>query len=282
MELSIDQAKKHSADFMYIWADENKFLRYIPKKYASVIRVKKANQQKLLRLSAEKYKTTYDAYTTAIRQAFIDDYAHTPAEALVILAQGGQIAGKNWKEGVYGIGSLSNKFSGATVNDAEVTVDQNNGHIYAGGKDITDTSKTVYNNINGNVVAYQLFSIDDVITFMSQYNKTTKKYYAQSYVDADGNKHNASGATIGSSDAGSIWESIILSLETFINWIISIFGGDSNRETINAGNTLPNQQADGFVQEAGMGEAGGILLVLAAGGALMASGVLGKKRKISK
>lgn len=279
MELTIQQAQKHSADFMYIWADENKFLRYIDKKYANIIRVKKANQKKLLMLSAEKYNSTYDAYTSAVRAAFIEEWGHTPAEALVILAQGGEIAGKNWREGVYGIGSLSNEFSGATINDQKVTVDEKTGHIFAGGKDITDTSRTVYQNVKSQVVAYQLFSKEDVITFMSQYNKSLKKYYAQSYVDADGVKHSANGTVLSGGDSGSIWETIILSIQTFINWIISLFGGNSDAELINADNTLPNQQTDGFVFQSGMTEASGILIALAAGGVLMGSGIIGKKKK---
>ena len=281
MELTIQQAQKHPADFMYIWADEENFLKYIEKQYADIIRIKKANQKKLLVRSAEKYKITYDEYTSAIRSAFMQKYKHTPAEALVILAQGGEIAGKNWREGVYGIGSLSNEFSGATINDQKVTVNETNGHIYVGSRDITDTSKTVYQNVNKKVVAYQLFSNEDTITFMSQYNKTLKKYYAQSYVDADGVKHSANG-TVMSGDSGTLWEDIVLWVQTVINWIISVFGGDSEKELINADNTLPNQQTDGFVFRSGMTEASGILIALAAGGVLMGSGIIGKKRRKNK
>ena len=275
MELTIQEASRQSANFMYIWADENKFLRYIPKKYASIIRTKKANQKKLLVLSAEKYGTTYEAYTTAIRSAFIEQWGHTPAEALVILAQGGQIAGKDWSEGVYGVGALYvDTFSGHTG----ITVRPEDGHILNNGTDVTDTTKTVYTTIKKQAVPYQLFATVDNVTYMSQYNKLQKKYYAQSFSTADGQYSARTGDTINASDNADIWGAIVAAIDKFINWLISLFAGDTSRDTLNATNTLPDQKADGFVQEAGFGEAGTILLVLAAGGALMASGAFGKKR----
>lgn len=279
-ELTIDQVRANAANFMYIFAPDA-FLKAIPSKYAKIIRMKAANQKLLLQRSAEKYGSTLSAMESAAREGFIAQYGVTPIDALVTLANGGSVAGKNWKEGVFGIGALSNKFSGATVNDQEVTVNSSNGHIYVGNTDITDESKTVYQNIGDSAVAYQLFSKDDVLTFMSQYNKTTGKYYAQSYVDANGTKHNASGSTISNSESGSVWENIIFSIQTFIDWLLSLFGYNSSN-TLNEENTLPNQKTDGFVYESGFGEAGAILLALAAGGALLALGGKGKKGKKTK
>lgn len=282
IELTLKQACAHSADFMYIWADERDFLRYIKSNYASVIRVKKANQQKLLRLSVEKFGGTYEEWTKALREAFIEQWNHRPEEALVILAQGGQIAGKDWSKGVYGIGALTNNFNGITVEDQKITVNASDGHIYMGTEDITDKSKTVYSTIGKKTVAYQLFSkkIEGLgYTFMSQYNKTLKKYYAQSYADDQYTYNAKNGKEMTASESGDIWGTILLSIEQFINWIISLFGGSSaNKEMISAANTLPNQKADGFVSEAGMGDTGLILLAAAAGGWLI-FGSKGKKQK---
>lgn len=282
-KLTIEQAKANSADFMYIFADENKFLRFINQKYANVIRGKKANQTKLLMLSAKEYGKTYEDYTTAVREGFIETWGVTPAEALVTLAQGGSIAGKNWKEGVYGIGALTNTFE-VEYEGNKVLVDAKTGHLFWNNQDITDTSKTVYKSIGGKSTPYQLFgSIKTLGTaspvFMSQYNKTMKKYYAQSFTD-NGTMYSAKAKEITASDNADIWGAIALGFENFINWLVSLFTGtDLNKTSISAENTLPNQQADGFVYQSGMGEAGGILLLLAAGGALMAGG-LGKKKKI--
>lgn len=119
MELTITQAQKNAANFMYIWADKKEFLQKIDKKYANIIEGKKLNQIKLLKLSAQKYGKSYEEYTDAIREAFIATYDVTPAEALVILAQGGSIAGKNWSEGVYGIGAL---YVNVFTNNQAITV----------------------------------------------------------------------------------------------------------------------------------------------------------------
>lgn len=295
VELTIKQACEHPASFMYVYASDQ-FLNAIDAKYASVIRLKRANQKKVLMLSADKFLGDYtkvNQYYDAIATAFKEAYDVTPLEALIILAQGGEVAGKNWSEGVYGVGALpTSTFSGVTTGDGStVSVDAATGHIFYGNKDITDESKTVYNNVKGKVIAYQLFGKDDFgYVYMSQYNKTRKKYYAQTWTDDNGSNHKANnGNIIGASDGASIWGNINLDwdwIKNILNWLLSIFGitpipevGET--KTLSADNTLPNQQADGFVQEAGMGEAGMILLALAAGGALLAGGIKGTKKSVN-
>ena len=281
MELTIKEACKQSANFMYIWADEQKFLKYIKPEFASVIRVKKANQRKLLELSADKYGKTLDDYTSAIREAFIEEWKHTPAEALIILAQGGQIAGKNWQEGVYGVGALNTQFSGNEYNGQPITVNTETGHIFCGTEDITDESKTVYNTVNKKTIPYQLFSRDLMGNiYMSQYNKLQKKYGAQSWSDDHGTYSAKTGSEITASDSADIWGTISLSIQKFLDWLLSLFGiTTGNKEMITAENTLPSQTADGFVQEAGMSEAGMIVLALAAGGLLLSGGL--KKKNVN-
>lgn len=277
MELTITQAQKNAANFMYIWADKKEFLQKINKKYANIIEGKKLNQIKLLKLSAEKYGKSYEDYTNAIREAFIATYDVTPYEALVILAQGGSIAGKNWSEGVYGIGAI---YVNVFTNNSAITVRESDGHILNNGVDITDESKTVYTTIKKQAVPYQLFATVDDVIYMSQYNKTRKKYHAQSYSTAQGQYSARTGNEINASDTADIWGTILSSLEMVVQWILSIFGGvTTNRETISAENTLPNQQEDGFVQEAGFGGATTTLLLLVAGGALLAGGINPKTKK---
>lgn len=284
LELSLEQACAHAADFMYLWADEQKFLRYIKPQYANVIRIKQANQHKLLLRSIERNGGTYEEWTDKIREAFIEQWGMTPVTALVTLADGGQVAGKNWKEGVYGVGTLpTSTFKGVSVGTdgkGKVTVDTKTGHILRNGVDITDESRTVVDTIKNKTIPYILFATDDLgVTYQSKYNKTLKKYYADCY-QLDGVTYNAyTGKQQGASDSSDIWGAIMLNLEQFINWIISLFGGSSaNKETISAANTLPNQKADGFVSEAGLGDTGLILLAAAAGGWLI-FGSKGKKQK---
>ena len=273
---------------MYLWADDNKFLRYIKREYANNIRLKRAHQRKLLMEASGSITDVPESWTKAIREAFIEQWGCTPAEALVILAQGGQIAGKNWSEGVYGIGALTDNFNGITIEDKLVKVDPQTGHIYWGNQDMTD--QTVYGNVNGKAIATQLFwhcSKGDGMpdfTFMSQYHKLQKKYYAETYTREDGSSYAAkNGKEISAKDCSDIWAGIGICWNDVVDWILSLFGlNTSDREMISAENTLPNQTTDGFAtSDSSMFEAGGLLLALAAGGALIAGG-LGKKKNNSK
>lgn len=278
-ELTIQEACTQPQNFMYVWADENAFLKYLKPEWASKIRTKKANQMKLLKLSAEKHLGSEDKvsqYYDAIRQAFIDAWRMTPAEALVILAQGGSVAGKNWEEGVFGIGAT------LTFAGTNISVRPNDGYFEQDGKILPGNEDlNVYATVGGKTVVYQRFYEDpNGTTYMSQLNKTTKKYYAASFSNASGNFSAKSGNSINISDSADIWGAIIASIEKFVQWIISLFG--SGKETLNANNTLPNQVNDGFAQAGGGGllESGsGLLLVLAAAGMLLSGGIGGSKSK---
>ena len=275
MELRINEACKHPANFMYVWASDE-FLKKIDSKYRSIIRLKRMNQTKVLRLSAEKYGKTLNDYTEAIRAAFIDAYGMTPAKALYVLADGGTVAGKNWDEGVYGIGAVLTFAGAPTVNGSEVTVDSETGHIFAGGVDITDMQDgLVYAQKGGKTVLYQLWSKpqEDNVVFMSQYS--LGKYRAQQWTKGDAKFSAKTGKEQTAADSADLWGSIISSIQVFIEWIISLFAGTNTREQLTPANTLPSQYGDGFVQEAGFGTAGMIALACVAGGWL----IFGNKKK---
>lgn len=272
LELTIKQAIQKPEAFIYIWADEAKFLRYIDAKHAKIIRGKKANQNKLLELSAEKYGTTKQAYTDAIRQALIDAYGLTPAQILVKLANGDTVAGKNWSEGVYGVGKVSNTFSGSSV-----SVDPASGKILNNGVEVE--GQTAIFNKKG-VSCYS--AVVDGKTYTSNYRAASKQFVASQVVDSEGNVVNASGISITSADSADFWEMIIAACEKVINWLISLFGGDkSNTELISVGNTAANQRQDGFTtgtNEAGFGWVGtAVLATVLVGGVLY--GERGKKTK---
>lgn len=296
LEFTLDEARKNSSSFLYIFASD-KYLSYIDKKYATVIKGKRANQRKLLTLSAQAYMNSdatyggseYNQYVESIRKGFVETYGLEPENALVKLALGETVAGKNWAEGVYGTSGIGKV---ATFYGTNISVDPATGHIFKNGKDYTDESKTVYKEIKKQAVPYQLFAIIDEVTYMSQYNKTYKKYYAQSYSNANGSFKASNGAAQGSSDAATMFENVQLKTWDFLNFVKEIlaffginvnFGGSSSStttETINAENTLPNQQADGYVQSAGIGDGvAAALLIAAAAGTLVMGGL---KKKSSK
>lgn len=286
LELTLDQARKQSSIFIYIFASD-KYLSYISKTYATVIKGKRANQRKLLTLSAQAYidkdatygGKEYKQYVDAVRAGFVETYGIEPEDALVKLALGEEVAGKNWAEGVYGTEGIGKS---ATFYGTNVTVDPSTGHIFKEGKDYTDPTKTVYKEIKKQAVPYQLFATIGETTYMSQYNKTYKKYYAQSYSTADGSFKASSGAVLGASNAATVFENIQLGALDFLGWIqqlLAFFGinlnfgsssssSSTSNETINETNTLPNQQADGYVQNAGSDYLTAALLAAVAAGTL--------------
>ena len=285
-ELTLEQVKKSPSCFFYIWADEDKFLKYMDSASAAKIRAKKYNQIKVLKLSADKYKVSYDTYRDAVRDAFKAEYNMLPFEALVKLASGGEVAGKNWKAGIYGVGATyTNNFAGVTTSDGKnITVDPDTGHIMLSGNDVTNTSKTNYKEINGAAKEFQLFYEDEFgYTYQSQYDESTGKYYASSWSDDDGNIHSANTGNISSaSDGASIWGNVELFLGKFqkiLQWILYLFGINTSdaSDQLTAENTLPSQQEDGFVVGSGTLEASGILVALAAAGLILANS--GKKSK---
>lgn len=293
LELTLDEARKQSSIFIYIFASD-KYLSYIEKKYATVIKGKRANQRKLLTLSAQAYLNSdamyggkeYKQYVDAVRSGFVETYGMEPEDALVKLALGEEVAGKNWAEGVYGTKGIGKS---ATFYGTNVTVDPSTGHIFQDGKDYTDESKTVYKEIKKQAIPYQLFANIGETTYMSQYNKTYKKYYAQSYSNANGSFNASNGKVQSSTDAGTLWENVQLKTWDFLSFVKEIFAffginldfgssGGGNKETINTENTLANQQADGYVQTAGMDYLTGALLAAVAAGTLFV-GIKGKKNR---
>lgn len=289
IELTIDQVKQHPASFLYIFADETAFLQKINSKYAAIIRGKKANQIKVLALSAERYRMSYQDYVSAVKEAFTEMYGIAPAKALVKLALGEEVAGKNWDKGMYGvgeIGSLKTTFPGT-----DITVNTKNGYMMRNGSYLP-VYDTYYEEINGKTVAFQLFYYDKESgkTYHSQYNKTLKKYYVGGYSTSDGKQYNANGKEISGDEGASVWSNITSGAEWFygiIKWILSFFGislpnfggsSASEVEMINDENTLPNQTVDGFVYQTGFGEAGVIAMALLVGGTLLATGSLNLKK----
>lgn len=267
VELTINEAKQSPVNFLYCWVNDE-FLAAIPSKYANIIAVKRANQRKLLMLSAKKYLGSADRwteYTDAIRSSFIDAFGMTPVEALVKLAQGQSVAGKNWKEGVFGVGAIkTTKFKGT-----DITVNKTNGYMQQNGKYLP-VYDTVYGE-DGN--PYQQFYYDETTgkTYMSQLAKNGK-WYASAVSDNRGvATSEETGSVLKASDSATVWETVILKMSEFLEWLINLFSGSSSeKETLQPSNTLPSQTEDGFATEqAGFGEIAALALVAVAGGMLL-------------
>ena len=293
-ELTLQQARENSSSFLYIFASDQ-YLKYIPAKYATIIKGKRANQRKLLTLSAQAYinkdavygGSEYKQYVNAVSEGFEATYGMTPAEALVKLALGETVAGKNWEQGVYGVGALYP----ATFYGTNISVNPDNGHIIKDGTDYTDESKTVYDNFGKKIgtIPSQLFATIGETTYMSQYYKIGKKYYAKAYSTASGSFSAKNGSKIEKIDAGSVFENIQLGSWDFLDFLKSLFSffgisfNNDDKEQINETNTLPNQQTDGYVQDSPQPLESSAILAAVAAGALIIGKLMpnrgGKKKK---
>ena len=296
--MTLDEVRQQAANYMYVFATED-YLKYLPKKYAAIIRAKKYNQKKVLALSAEKYYgdpstegQAYKNYVEAVRSGFLENYGMLPGEALVRLAKGETVAGKNYEAGVFGIGAAkSATFTGVAIDDKEVKVDPETGQIVIDGR-LYPTTQTIYDTKKGDDLGrYQQVYIDNNnYTFVSQYNRSDRKWYACTWSSGmTGKTYKASnGKETSASKMSSVWESLALAFDGWDDWLKSVIEQllgvntqAANGEPLSAKNTLPNQTADGFVtKDGGLMEAGGIMLLLAAGGALLTGGLMkGKKSK---
>lgn len=270
-KLSIEDVTSKPEAFLYVFASDD-LLKRLGSRSATIIRQKRANQNKVLGQSAKNADRDVKDYHEAIHSGFIDIYGITPAEALVRLAKGETVAGKNWSKGVYGVGSLYNV--GFSQN-AQITVDAQTGKILVNGVAASEQTPIVGTTKFPNNVQGYSYKDADGNTYISQYRTIKKSYYAGTYADKEGNKQDSSGNGISSADSASIWENVLSIIDLFVNWLVSLFYGTSGANLINKDNTLPSQ-TDGFVtQEAGFGTVGAILLASVAAGALL----MGDKKK---
>lgn len=281
IKMTITEVQKHPADFLYIFADDKKFLPYIDLKHRAIIVGKRANQNKIILLSAQEYGSSRDEYVKAIREAFINIYGVTPAQALVTLAQGGEVAGKNWAKGVYGVGSTAITRKDFVQNPS-ITVNTETGEILKDGKVVSSTPAVYGRSLKGDAVAFNYSYTENGKTYTSQYNKALGKYYASAYATADV-MQNADGKNITGADVSSNWENGILSIEKLGDWIMNLLeqlgliSTDDGRETISPANTLPSQTKDGFVAGVEKTETDwGTIGLVVLGGTLLATGAFSK------
>lgn len=263
IKMTLAEICKNPANFMYLFADEERFLKYLDRKSAVIIRAKKRNQQQVLvnAVGADEYQNAIQQ----VKEAFVDVYDMTPQEALVTLANGGEVAGKNWAKGVYGVGALTK--GTVFVQGKDVEVMPSTGYIVINGNSLTPFQmKRVYGtDKDGNPITTNYsYTAADGSTYTSQYDPKTGKYYAYTYTTPDGIQQTALGASMTDADSSSVWVAVLNSLSKIVEWIINLFKGD--RTAITAENTLPNQVQDGFVQESSMSW---IWVLLLAGGALL-------------
>lgn len=271
-EIPLSEAKLHPACFLYVFAT-NSFLNAVDAKHREIIRTKGFNEKRLMQLSADKYGVTFDAYKEAVRGAFKDMYGCDPLVGLLKLAAGEELAGKNWNEGIYGIGSLL-----TTYNDGKGITVTKDGHFKKNGTLIPDDQTTVeYSNVG----VYKRYYIDQETntTYALRYHKASKRYYADSYSLKDGNVYSPAGIHLTGADGSSMWGNIILNwVNAFVNWLLGLFGITTDKEQLTTENTLPAQVEDGFTSVEPLISGSTILMLMAAGGVLLYGSTKKKKK----
>lgn len=283
IEMTIDQVKQNPQMFMYIWVTEAfKNPRVELGRYAKIILAKQQNELKVIRLSAEKFNRKPQDYIDAIRDSFYEAFGMYPPEALQRLALGQTIAGKNWAKGVYGVGALTDSWTGTNI-----SVDNATGKILQGGVEVPGQSAS-YSAVGKNKINGYTVTIDG-ITYSSRCRN--KKYFAGLKADSNGIKYNPDGTKAKTADLSSLWEGCQLVWNAFVEWLVNVFSnldaGDK-KEVLNQTNTFPSQVNDGMATQSSSltevlsANSGLILLALGAGTLLATGGLPGMKKKKGK
>lgn len=269
-EIPIEQAKLHPASFLYVFAT-NSFLNEVDAKHREIIRTKGFNQKKLMLLSSGAENETdvkFQTYKLTVATAFQGMYGCSPLEALLRLASGETIAGKNWNEGIYGIGSLLTNYS--DNNGVTVTKD---GHFKKNGTLIPDDqTKVEYAGQDGKGIVYKRYYTDPTTdtTYALRYHKASKRYYADSYSLKDGNMYSPAGIHLEGADGSTMWGNVILNwVNAILSWLAGLFGISTDKEQLTADNTLPSQVDDGFAGVEPLISGSTMLMLAAAGGMLL-------------
>ena len=118
-KVTISQIKKNPAEFLYLFAIDS-FLDKIDSKSAAIIRGKRTRQAKILKVACVEEGKQYATVVKELNDILISDFGHSGAECLKILADGGEIAGKNWSKGIYGIGATT--YEGFSGTDGRSTI----------------------------------------------------------------------------------------------------------------------------------------------------------------
>lgn len=222
---------------LYIFADEQKFISKLGNK-AAIVRKKKAMQQRLITTVAVDDGVTPSEAMAQIRNSFENIFGMSPESALVKLANGETVAGKNWAQGVYGIGKTDATAFTTKSGTGAVTINPSNGQIMVNGSPVSSlVTDYTYKGVGKNkTVIPNAYSYTDANgnCYIAQYNKITGKYYACSVTDSTGKKVDANGVAMTAGDTSSIWVSVIGAIQQVIQWIVNLFAGGETLVTAKA------------------------------------------------
>lgn len=230
-------------DFLYLWASDE-FIAQLGSK-ARIIREKRYNQyQTLWKTMVEnvnagsnaEYQEVYQSWLKQISQAMQDVYGMAPTTILQKLAMGENVVGKNWKQGIYGIGDLQTTFA----QNSAVTVDSASGKILVSGVEADGQMPII--GEGGAITGYSYYDRAANRQYQSGVN-AGGQFGAVCYSSPDG-VESATGGNFDPSQ-GSFWQNAnnyMPLVNKIIDWIMSLVGlFTGNRVVLTQENTVPDQ-----------------------------------------
>lgn len=254
-------------DFLYLWASAD-FISQLGSK-ARIIREKQYNQYQALWKtmvenvkagSAAEYQEVYQSWLKQIGQAIQDTYGMSPSTILQKLAMGEEVLGKNWKQGVYGIGDTqAPSVLTSFAQNSAVTVDTTTGKISVSGQEVEQTP--IYGD-GGVVTGYSYYDKVNNRQYQSGVN-AAGEYGAVCYSSPDG-VQSAAGGNFDPSQ-GSFWQNAnnyMPLVDKLVNWIMSLVDSFTGNRTVLTPETVAPSQVEWVEQESGNGGliAGGLAL----------------------
>lgn len=233
--------KKCPIDYLYLWASDE-FISKLGSK-ARIIKQKKYNQYQSLwktvvmnneSASADELQELYQQWTSEIASAIKDTYGYTPGEILVRLAMGQEVAGKNFKNGVYGVGNTPTT---SFVQNSSVQVNPLTGVVMQNG--LPMQNQTAVYGSDGSVIGYST----QVGGEQYQSYFVGGQYNALSFSNSDGVQY-ANGGAFNASNA-SFWQNAnnyMPIINSVLSWVTSIVNSYfPNRTVLTPENTVPVQ-----------------------------------------
>lgn len=238
---TLSDIKKCPIDYLYLWASDE-FISKLGSK-ARIIKQKKYNQYQALwktvvmnneSASADELQELYQQWTSEIASAIKDTYGYTPGEILVRLAMGQEVVGKNFKNGVYGVGNTPTT---SFVQNSSVQVNPLTGVVMQNGLPMQNQT-AVYGN-DGSVIGYST----QVGGEQYQSYFVGGQYNALSFSNSDGVQY-ANGGAFNASNA-SFWQNAnnyMPIINSVLSWLTSIVNSFFlNRTVLTSENTVPVQ-----------------------------------------
>jgi LPXTG-motif cell wall-anchored protein len=274
---TLSDLKKCPIDFLYLWATDE-FIALLGSK-ARIIREKKYYQYHMLwnvMADNEKFKNAedgqkyYQEWANELAKAMKDTYGLTPAEILHKLAMGEDVFGKDWEQGVYGVGAVDKT---SFTQNPNVTVDPATGMILDGGS-VISAQWPIYDSA-GNITGYSYSDGENQYQSTMALNGSFKAYTysdASGVQKANGNAFNASSATFWQN--ANNYMPIINSVLSWLDSIVKNFA--PNNTILTPQNTTPVQTEwiETESDNTGLYIAGGIAVAAA-----LALGLSKKKKK---